>query len=193
MHGRRCCEVNRAVLLVCVLLTVAPLASRAAGAECLDSTGVRVYVLATPLPADSTELDSVLWEHFIRGPVSEQSMCPMGEGEGSRVDSFARSMIRQASADSLDAESLRRCLAIVQNQPGASHSDGASQVKHRSEMSLIRTGSSLPVGASHGEYKGVPVWVILVKWGWLMEGLEHARVYVLDAKDGRQIGFATCD
>jgi hypothetical protein len=179
--------VNRAVLLVCVLLTVTSLASRAAEAECLDSTGVLVHVLATPLPADSTELDSALWKDFIRGPESERPLCPMGEGEGSRVDSFTRSMARQAAADSLEAESLRRCLAIVQN---------LGQVRHqgrRSSMNLFRAGASLPVGASLGEYRGVPVWVILVKWGWIMEGLEHARVYVLDARDGRQIRFATCD
>ncbi len=143
--------------------------------DCLDSAHVTVGVLSTPLPADSTALDSFLWHNFVKGADCDRFDCPL-LGWRERARSFATALVQKARTDSLDAQSLQICLDKVLADAGGT--------------------AYLPIGASSATYRGVPAWVIVVKWEYASslprDVLLHARVYVLDAKHGRQLGFWTC-
>ena len=142
---------------------------------CLDSTHVSIHILSEPLPSDSTLLRSFLWDTFITGPESDSFDCPVSEWK-MRAESYARMLVRKATADSLDGAALEACLAQVLANAGRN--------------------AYLPISASYVTYKGTPAWAILVRWEWTdsspREVLGHARVYVLDARDARQLAFATC-
>jgi hypothetical protein len=143
---------------------------------CLDSSRVTVNVLREPIPTDPDTLRSFLWNRFITGPEAELFECPVHAPQ-SRAESFALALVQMARADSLDAVGLGICLVKVLADAGRN--------------------VYLPIAASYGSFEGAPAWVILVKWEWLdsseKEILGHARAYVMAAKDGRQLGFATCD
>jgi hypothetical protein len=142
---------------------------------CHDSAHVTVQILSEPLPSDRAELNSFLWDNFISGVEPSRFECPILRWQ-ERWETFAQALVDKAKADSLDAESLQICLAKVLEDAGRN--------------------AYLPISASYATYRGAPVWVILVKWEWAdsspQEVLGHARVYVLDAKEARQLGFVTC-
>ena len=113
---------------------------------------------------------------YVNGSDSKLFDCPV-HADPERAASFERSMVRKAADDSLDGNSLSACLQKV--------------------MAAAGRNVYLPVSATYAKYKGVPVWVILVKWEWAEsspdEVLSHSRAYVMDAKTTHQLGFATCD
>lgn len=170
------------LLLLCQLPTLGNADPSAAGGSpdvrtfvCLDSSHVAVSRLADAVPSDSTGLHSFLWDTFINGPDSNRFDCLVSDCDET-APSFVRNLVRKAAADSLPAESLARCLAVVQAHRGRN--------------------AHLPIGATYATYMKAPVWIILVKWEWVdsspQEVLGHARVYVLDADDTRIVAFATC-
>lgn len=142
---------------------------------CLDSTQVKVRVLAEPLPSGGEELRSFLWDNYINGPESNSFKCPVA-GWADRWGAFERSLLAAAAADSLDATSLGICLARVLADAGQY--------------------AYLPIVAEYVLHDGIPAWLVLVKWEHAdsspREVLSHARVYVLAADDARQLAFETC-
>jgi hypothetical protein len=142
---------------------------------CLDSSYVVVSRLASAVPSDSTALHSFLWDAFINGPDSNRFDCLVSDCDRA-APSFVRNLVRKAAVASLPAESLAKCLAVVQADRGRN--------------------AHLPISATYATYMKAPVWIILVKWEWVdssaREVLGHARVYVLDAHHTRIIAFATC-
>jgi len=143
---------------------------------CADSTSVVVRSKVSALPKHKAALNAHLMTEYVHGPDSKLFDCPV-HADPERAASFERSMVRKASEDSLDGNSLSACLQKV--------------------MSVAGRNVYLPVSATYTKYGGDPVWVILVKWEWAEsspdEVLSHSRAYVMDSKTTRQLGFATCD
>lgn len=143
---------------------------------CLDSTHVVVRTLTTPVPSDSSALNSFLWDRFINGPDSEGFDCLVWDCE-KIVPSYVRALIRKAMAESLPGGSIAKCLSTVLADRGRN--------------------AYLPVSATYGTFGKEAVWIILVRWEWAdsssREILGHARVYVVDARHAQIVAFATCD
>ncbi|HOX26014.1 MAG TPA: hypothetical protein PLU44_09685 [Candidatus Krumholzibacteria bacterium] len=145
------------------------------GFTCLGPDSVTVQTMLEPLPADSTALETYLWDHFIGSDLCGRFDCLVHRWR-ELWPAYAETLVVRAEAAGLDGASLRTCLAAVRDDVGRN--------------------AYLPIGASRAVLRGEPVWVILVKWEWadasLREVLGHTRAYVLDAKDGRRIFLASC-
>lgn len=143
---------------------------------CLDSSQVIVQTVDSALPTDSAALDSVLWNNYVTSPEGEKFKC-LVMGWMMRTPSFAKMLIRKAAADSLDSESLEKCLRVVMAEQGEN--------------------VYLPIRADFIRFGKTPAWAILVKWEYryvsAREVLSHARVYVVDAATYKTLAFRTCD
>ena len=141
---------------------------------CGDSSAVVVNIFKEGLPVEAERLERFLWNNFMNKPEEESFTCPV-RGWEERYHSFSRSLIEKATAQSLEGESLRKSLDFI----------------------LADTGKNayLPVGAYYATFQGNPAWIVVVKWEWSKlanELLSHARVYVIEVKSTRIVGFVTC-
>jgi hypothetical protein len=97
---------------------------------------------------------------------------------------FEKGLVEKAKKESLNAESLQQCLALV------AASNGVANIAY------------LPVGAYATKQGDVPVWIIAAKWESdssiakkqrASSQMVHTRVFAFDARKRILIGFATCN
>ena len=96
---------------------------------------------------------------------------------------FEKGLVNKAKKESLDAESLQQCLALV------------------AASNRVANVAYLPVGAYVTRQGDVPVWIIAAKWEFdypdakkqrPSSQMVHTRVFAFDAPKCSVIGFATC-
>ena len=99
---------------------------------------------------------------------------------------FEQGLVKKAKKESLDAESLQQCLALV------------------AASNRVANVAYLPVGAYASRQGDVPVWIIAAKWEFKYSDSDskeqgpssqmvHTRVFAFDARKRSVIGFATCN
>jgi hypothetical protein len=142
---------------------------------------VVVEALKDELPTSELDITHFLWSHVFSKPELD--------GLGNITTTarwkewlplFEQGLIQKAQKQSLDAESLRRCLIVVSNQ--------TEKIAY------------LPVGAYATKQGDMPVWIVALKWEYSGSktnypplALTHTRAFAFDARKRSMIGFTTCN
>ncbi len=134
-----------------------------------------VSVFKHELPVEVESLNQFLWDNFMNRPEVDSFHCRVWGWE-EKYDAFSRSLVKKAIARLLDSETLGKSLAVILADRG--------------------NNAYLPVGAYYASYNGKPAWIVAVRWEWAdvssREVFGHTRIYVLDARCTRIVGFVTC-
>jgi hypothetical protein len=134
-------------------------------------------VLDSPVPIDPNEMEEFLWKQVATRPEAGHFSSASTAKWKEKYKRFADGLVREAAAQKLDSNSLRKVLDTV-----FAHSEGKL--------------AYLPVAAYHAMMSQYPVWIVTVRWELpLINGrpseFYHIRVFVFH-EDGGQVGFVTC-
>ena len=144
---------------------------------------VVVKVLDKQLPSDDRQKDKFLWDNYSSNPNDKQFGSYSTQKWEDNFEIFAKALVQKTADQKLDSKSLRKALDLV--------------FKYSADKIAY-----LPVAVYQTTLDNSPVWLITVKWEYLLReqdlkkfkdpGLGHIRIFALDQKTLKKVGFVTC-